>query len=348
MIPKIIVLPKSNVAKRKVEDELSVEAQPPTNRQRVNDVARIGEPQRGVPQAIVMPAERHGYHLIQPLSLFQERHEVTSDPAIVTIPALKVRISDLVNDLNKSKTIEEAVNTLDALTYFFSSKIKEHMRQAATAKLVQSNHGVGAILMALKKWNPSSFLLQLDSLFLLSHITFYLRCGKCANCSPDIRASLLFMVKSGCVEMALKAVKTYPTHVCLRKRAILLITNILAQSDVTIREYVTSDECIDMIVEGMKAWQEDWIIQHFGCLYFLKIISRMPSVKSKLREKKICGLFSTAIGNFPTDEDILEFADIGEIRMEYKNENSMFYSGTDYLGVATGVQLTRQEDDTFA
>ena len=34
--------------------------------------------------------------------------------------------------------------------------------------------------------------------------------------------------------------------------------------------------------------------------------------------------------------------------MEYKNENSFFYSGTDYLGVANDVQLTRQEDDTFA
>ena len=47
-------------------------------------------------------------------------------------------------------------------------------------------------------------------------------------------------------------------------------------------------------------------------------------------------------------EDILEFANIGEVTMEYKNENSFFYSGTDYLGVANGVQLTRQEDDTFA
>ena len=182
MSPKIIVLNKSNVAKRKMEDELSVETQPPTNTQRVNDVARIGEPQRGVPQAIMMPAERHGYHhLIQPLSIFQERHEVTSDPALATIPALKVRISDLVNDLNKSKTIEEAVYALSALTLFFSNKIEEHMNQAAAAKLIQSNHGVGAILMALKKWKPSSFLLQINSLKLLSCITYYPRYGKCAN-----------------------------------------------------------------------------------------------------------------------------------------------------------------------
>ena len=310
MIPKIIVLPKSNLGKRKREDELSVEAQPPTNRQRVNDVARIGEPQRGVPQAIMMPAERHGYHqLIQPLSLFQKIHEVTSDPAIVTIPALKVRISVLVNDLNKSKTIEEAVNTLSDLILFFTDEIKKHMRQAAAAKLIQSNHGVGVILMAMKKWNPSSFLLQIHSLELLQYITecLRLRCYKCANCYPSIRAALLFMVKSGCVEMALKAVKTYPTHVCLRKRAIMLLTNILAQSDETIMEYVTSDECIDMIVEGMKAWQEDWIVQNYGCFYFSTILSRMPSLKSKLREKKIGGLFSTTIDNFRTKKDFLTF-----------------------------------------
>ena len=54
------------------------------------------------------------------------------------------------------------------------------------------------------------------------------------------------------------------------------------------------------------------------------------------------------IHDFSVGEDILEFADIGELRMEYKDENSLFYSGTDYLGVANGVQLTRQEDDTFA
>ena len=53
------------------------------------------------------------------------------------------------------------------------------------------------------------------------------------------------------------------------------------------------------------------------------------------------------IFDFTVGEDILEFANIGEVTMEYKNENSFFYSGTDYLGVANGVQLTRQEDDTF-
>ena len=54
------------------------------------------------------------------------------------------------------------------------------------------------------------------------------------------------------------------------------------------------------------------------------------------------------IYDFSIGEDILEFADVGEITMEYKSENSFFYSGTDYLGVANGVRLTRQEDDTFA
>ena len=54
------------------------------------------------------------------------------------------------------------------------------------------------------------------------------------------------------------------------------------------------------------------------------------------------------IYDFAVGEDILEFADVGEVRMEYKDENSLFYSGTDYLGVADGVQLTRQEDETFA
>lgn len=309
MIPKFIVLLKSNVAKRKMEDELSVEAQPPTNRQRVNDVARIGEPQRGVPQAIMMPAERHEVPSDPAIiTVPGERHEAPSEKAIVTIPALKERISDLVNDLNKSKTIEEAVNALSALALFFSDKTEKHMRQAASAKLFQSNHGVGAILMALKKWNPSSFWLQFHSLKLLSCITYYQRCGKCANCSPSIRATLLFMVKRGCVEMALKAVKTYPTHACLRKRAIMLLTNILAQSDVTIMEYDTSDECIDMIVEGMKAWQEDWQIQNYGCFFFSQILSRMPSLKSKLREKKIGGVLATAIDNFRTKKDFLEFA----------------------------------------
>ena len=54
------------------------------------------------------------------------------------------------------------------------------------------------------------------------------------------------------------------------------------------------------------------------------------------------------IFDFTVGEDIIEFADIGEVTMEYKDEKSFFYSGTDYLGVANGVQLTRQEDDTFA
>ncbi len=54
------------------------------------------------------------------------------------------------------------------------------------------------------------------------------------------------------------------------------------------------------------------------------------------------------IYDFAVGEDMLKFFNIGEVTMEYKNENSLFYCGTDYLGVANGVQLTRQEDDTFA
>ena len=38
-------------------------------------------------------------------------------------------------------------------------------------------------------------------------------------------------------------------------------------------------------------------------------------------------------------EKTLEFANIGEVTMEYKNENGFFYSGTDYLGVANGLSL---------
>ena len=52
--------------------------------------------------------------------------------------------------------------------------------------------------------------------------------------------------------------------------------------------------------------------------------------------------------DFTAGDDILKFTNIGEVSMEYKDENSLFYSGTDYLGVANGVQLKRQEDDTFA
>ena len=59
-------------------------------------------------------------------------------------------------------------------------------------------------------------------------------------------------------------------------------------------------------------------------------------------------IIATCIKNSPSAEDILEFSDMGDVTMEYKDKNSLFYSGTDYLGVANGVQLTRQEDETFA
>ena len=56
----------------------------------------------------------------------------------------------------------------------------------------------------------------------------------------------------------------------------------------------------------------------------------------------------TIIRDFTIGEDIIEFADIGEIRMEYKDKNSFFYSGDDYLGVANNVELSKQDDGTFA
>ena len=54
------------------------------------------------------------------------------------------------------------------------------------------------------------------------------------------------------------------------------------------------------------------------------------------------------IYDFAIGEDTLEFADIHEVRMEYEDTHSQFYSGEDYLGVANNVQLSRQEDNIFA
>ena len=56
----------------------------------------------------------------------------------------------------------------------------------------------------------------------------------------------------------------------------------------------------------------------------------------------------STIHDFTIGEDILQFNDISEIRVEYKDESSMFYSGEDYLGIANNVQLSRQDDGTFA
>ena len=54
------------------------------------------------------------------------------------------------------------------------------------------------------------------------------------------------------------------------------------------------------------------------------------------------------IHDFVVGEDIIQLNDIGEISIEYKDENTMFYSGTDHLGVVNNAQLTRQDEETFA
>jgi Ca2+-binding RTX toxin-like protein len=54
------------------------------------------------------------------------------------------------------------------------------------------------------------------------------------------------------------------------------------------------------------------------------------------------------IYDFVIGQDTVGFAEVTEVRMEYQDTNSNFYSGADYLGVANGVELSRQEDNSFA
>ena len=54
------------------------------------------------------------------------------------------------------------------------------------------------------------------------------------------------------------------------------------------------------------------------------------------------------IYDFSVGEDIVQISDVGEISMEYKDANTMFYSGTDHLGVVNNAHLTQQDEETFA
>ena len=60
-----------------------------------------------------------------------------------------------------------------------------------------------------------------------------------------------------------------------------------------------------------------------------------------------CGDGFSTIADFEVGSDTLTFADTSKVRMEFKDSDSLFYSGTDYLGVAQGVKLTEQKDGSF-
>ena len=47
-------------------------------------------------------------------------------------------------------------------------------------------------------------------------------------------------------------------------------------------------------------------------------------------------------------QDILDFNELGDVTMEYQGTDSLFYSGEDYLGLAEGVELTKQDDGRYA
>ena len=60
-----------------------------------------------------------------------------------------------------------------------------------------------------------------------------------------------------------------------------------------------------------------------------------------------CGDGYATITDFEVGSDTLMFADTTNIRMEFRNSDSLFYSGLDYLGVAKGVELSEQKDGSF-
>ena len=207
-----------------------------------------------------------------------ERQKNGADEANGADVPSQEEIDAMIDALSESKTVSKAKAAIRALEEV------QIMEKDVGQKIVKENIGIGAIIRALEKWYQHSSKFTYHAIRLLASITVL-----------SIESAQKFIATSGGVETVLAAVKRRSYELLINKEALMILLD-LSACDTVVRR-VARDECIDMVIKGMKRWPKDSCIQENSCKYFLGIL-KIEEVKAVLHDKKLGSRFALAMDNF--------------------------------------------------
>eukprot|EP00547_Thalassionema_nitzschioides_P008303 CAMPEP_0194227912 /NCGR_PEP_ID=MMETSP0156-20130528/43102_1 /TAXON_ID=33649 /ORGANISM="Thalassionema nitzschioides, Strain L26-B" /LENGTH=360 /DNA_ID=CAMNT_0038960409 /DNA_START=114 /DNA_END=1195 /DNA_ORIENTATION=+ len=100
----------------------------------------------------------------------------------------------------------------------------------------------------------------------------------------------------------LATAKMYETKYSVIMEVLTLLCNIAEQADDGIKEEISTDECIDVVLEAIRRWPDKDLMIRRGCKYLCKI-SEVDGVKGRLRKKHSLSILGTVLEKNYDSED---------------------------------------------
>lgn len=194
-------------------------------------------------------------------------------------------ITDMLLKLRRSKTVEEATEAIKELYKPLDTESEKSQRKDSASKIAQFD-GVGNSLMALEKWHAQSQEFCYQVFQLLIRVTFFV---------PSIKQ---FIINSGGITTILSSVKMHDeTDYLFKSSALGLLCNLSLGVEESSKLEVAAPECIDLVLETMKAWPEKEYAQKRGCIYLYEV-GQVGEAKDVIHEKKAGALILDALDRF--------------------------------------------------
>lgn len=204
----------------------------------------------------------------------------------------EVQLRAILDKLRDSKSPEAAYESMVVLDQLLDTNHVTMQIRKQTAQRITRMYGVTTILVSLAHYyhgkNSNSDFTGVAIHFLVN-MTYL---------SPP---TIPLIVYSG-LRTILAAANDYPLDYVVSSNTVGLLHN-CSEYDADVRLQVSTEECLDMVVNAMSKWSGSSYHQERGSVYLYEM-SRMHETKVKLlREKRVCSLLANTLDQFRNQEN---------------------------------------------
>eukprot|EP00547_Thalassionema_nitzschioides_P013194 CAMPEP_0194260998 /NCGR_PEP_ID=MMETSP0158-20130606/45801_1 /TAXON_ID=33649 /ORGANISM="Thalassionema nitzschioides, Strain L26-B" /LENGTH=180 /DNA_ID=CAMNT_0039001103 /DNA_START=106 /DNA_END=645 /DNA_ORIENTATION=+ len=176
----------------------------------------------------------------------QQQQGRVEENAAVVAPS-KEQLDNFLKNLRNSNSIREATDALIVMVEELPSDITSGhyiiMRDAdSISRLAARLEALGTILTAHQQWYAQCGVFSLRALDSL------------ARTAGTDSMAWSFIVKIGGMKTILATAKMHETKYDVIKVVLFLLWNIAIKADDGIKEEISTDECIDIVLEAMRRW----------------------------------------------------------------------------------------------
>ncbi|KAL3938771.1 MAG: hypothetical protein SGBAC_006380 [Bacillariaceae sp.] len=191
-------------------------------------------------------------------------------------PPTDSQLKNMLKGLQNSKTLAEADESIKALDMALDNRVvpdkTDRIHIADTITKLDGNH---IIMEAMEKWQTQSSEIADVATCLMVALTQIL---------PEASKAI---AKVG-LDNIVKTAKGKPNNYFLRGNVLALLLNLSTLEDETTKKAISTDSCIDVVVQTMQKWPDKAYIQKCGAGYFVRINMMQAEEKenAKLKEEE--------------------------------------------------------------